>query len=238
MASLPRPRTKPPELPEPDDLLTALEAGDHLDQKTFHERYEAMPEDFKAELIGGIVFMPSPLKRPHGRTHARVCHWLIEYEDSTPGTQAFDNATAILDRDSEPQPDACLLITAAGHGQTREQDGYIAGPPELIVEVASASESIDLHLKRADYERVGVREYVVVVLRQRRVLWWVRRDGRFADLPPGPDGLFRSETFPGLWLDPDALLRLDGQRLAEVVRQGLATPEHAAFVARLAAAPA
>jgi hypothetical protein len=35
--------------------MPPLEPGDRLDQKTFHERYEAMPEHVKAELIGGVV---------------------------------------------------------------------------------------------------------------------------------------------------------------------------------------
>lgn len=56
------------------------------------------------------------------------------------------------------------------------------------------------------------------------------------DLPPGPDGIFRSEVFPGLWLDPKALFDDDLDRLIAVVDQGIATPEHAAFVARLAEA--
>jgi hypothetical protein len=55
----PRARTLPP-----------LENGDQLDQKTFHARYEAMPEDCRAELIGGIVYMPSPQKLPTARHSA------------------------------------------------------------------------------------------------------------------------------------------------------------------------
>ncbi len=213
--------------------LPPLEYGDHLDQKTFHERYEAMPEGFRAELIGGIVFMPSPLKRPHGKTHGLIVHWLGAYEDATPGTESFDNATNILGPESEPQPDACLLIGVPGLGQTRDQNEYIAGAPELIVEVAASTEAIDLHRKRDDYERAGVREYVVVVLRQQRVVWWVSRNGVFEELPAGPDGIFRSEVFPGLWLDPVALLGQHRGRVQEVLRQGLATAEHASFVARL-----
>ena len=83
------------------------------------------------------------------------------------------------------------IATAAGHGQTREEDGYTVGAPELIVEVASSTEAIDLHRKRDDYEQAGVREYVVVALRQERVVWWVNRAGSFADLQPGPDGVYR-----------------------------------------------
>jgi hypothetical protein len=47
---------KPPQ----SKRLLPLENGDHLDQPTFHARYQAMPEHCRAELIGGIVYMPSP----------------------------------------------------------------------------------------------------------------------------------------------------------------------------------
>jgi Uma2 family endonuclease len=217
-----------------ESSMPPLENGDRLDQKTFHQRYEAMPEDTRAELIGGIVFMSSPLKRPHGRMHVRASHWLAEYEDATPGVETFDNATNILGEESEPQPDLCLLIAPDNGGQTRAEDDYIVGAPELVVEIASSTESLDLHLKRRDYQQAGVREYVVVVVRQPRVFWFVSRHGQFEELLPGDDGIIRSETFPGLWLDPSALLRRDGARIREVLQQGLASAEHAAFVARLA----
>jgi Uma2 family endonuclease len=213
--------------------LPPLEAGDRLDQKTFHARYEAMPEDTRAELIGGIVYMPSPLKRPHGRMHVLVIRWLGGYEDATPGTEILDNATHILGEESEPQPDVCLRVLPECGGNTREENEYVVGPPELIVEAASGTESIDLHAKRKDYEQAGVREYAVVVLRQQRVLGWVLRDGRFQELPAQPDGILRSEVFPGLWLDPAALFRQDTARVLEVLRLGLATPEHAGFVRQL-----
>src|SRR5713101_1026796 len=86
------------------ESLPPLETGDHLDQKTFHARYEAMPEHVRAELIGGIVYMRSPMKRRHGRYGTRVLHWLGEYEVGTPGTEVLDNATNILGPESEPEP--------------------------------------------------------------------------------------------------------------------------------------
>jgi hypothetical protein len=52
--------------------LPRLETGDHLDQATFHARYAAMPPDFRAELIGGVVFVPSPLRLEHDVSHALV----------------------------------------------------------------------------------------------------------------------------------------------------------------------
>jgi len=216
--------------------LPPLEAGDHLDQTTFHARYEAMPPDFRAELIGGVVFVPSPLRSEHGKSHALVMGWLTNYWSATPGTSVRDNATAILGDDSEPQPDAALIIEPERGGQTSvSEDGYATGPPELIVEVASSSASIDLHAKRRDYEQAGVLEYVVVVLRQRAVRWFVLQDGTYQEMEAGASGLFKSAVFPGLWLDAPALLRRDGRQVMAMLQQGIETPEHVAFVQQLQA---
>src|SRR5437660_1384280 len=168
---LPRKRARggPPGLPP-------LENGDRLDQKTFHVRYEAMPSDVRAELIGGIVYMASPQKKRHARSQASLAWWLGEYETATPGTEVLVNSTSILGPKSEPEPDACLLILPEHGGQSREdKDGYLNGAAELNAEVSWATESIDLHRKKSDYEQAGVREYLVVALRQQKVFWFVRR---------------------------------------------------------------
>jgi hypothetical protein len=104
-------------------VLPPLVAGQHLDQPTFHERYEAMPPETRAELVGGVVYMPSPMRLDHGNM-------------------------------------------------------------------------------------------------------------------PGRDGIYRSEVFPGLWLEAEALFAEDLDRLMRVLDEGLATPEHAAFAAKLIAAGA
>ena len=57
--------------------------------------------------------------------------------------------------------------------------------------------------------------------------------GYLEEMVPAAEGILRSEVFPGLWLDPAALGRLDSKRIREVLQQGLALPEHAAFVAHL-----
>ncbi len=222
--------------PRRKKVLPPLENGDRLDQKTFHERYEAMPKHVRAELIEGIVYMSSPMKRPHGRITTPVIRWLAEYEEATPGTEVLVGVTNILGPESEPEPDGCLIILPECGGQTWEdKKGYLNGAPEFIGEIGYATESIDLHGKKLDYEKAGVREYLVVALRLNKVFWFVRRRGKFRDLAPGPDGIFRSEIFPGLWLDAAALLRRDRERLLAVLRQGLASTEHAAFGAKLAA---
>src|SRR5215510_6643277 len=214
--------------------LPLVEAGDHLDQVTFHEHYKAMPPAFRAELIGGVVLVPSSLSRGHGIYHALVMAWLGNYWIATPGTLTADNTTTILGEFSELQPDGVLIIEPAAGGQTGlSADDYTTGPPELIVEVASSSASIDLHAKRRDYEQAGVLEYVVVVLRQQVIRWFILQNGTYQEVSPGADGIFRSRIFPGLWLHANALLQLDGATVMEVLRQGVATPEHATFVQQL-----
>lgn len=234
MASVPTTRSRRKRDFEYQEGVPPLENGDRLTQPEFHRRYEAMPNDVKAELIGGVVFMASPLKPRHGRAHARVMSWLGLYHSETPGTDILDNTTVIMGDQCEPQPDGALVFEHIG-GTSEDDDGYLVGAPELLAEIASSSASIDLHAKRADYEKAGVKEYIVVAVRLKQVHWWIRRGKKFVELAPGTDGILRSETFPGLWLDPDALVKLDSRRVLAVLRKGLASPEHAAFVAKLTA---
>lgn len=216
----------------PREVVPPLESGDRLCRAEFERRYEAMP-DTKAELIGGVVYVTSPVKRAHGGHHKWILTWLGTYEIATPGTEALDNVTFRLDEDDEPQPDACLRIEQGG--RTREdEDGYLVGGVELAVEVAASSESYDLHQKKDAYRRHAVQEYLVVVLRSREVAWLAHRDGGYARLEPDARGVIRSTVFPGLWLDTRALLAGDGKKLLATLRSGLASKPHAAFVRALA----
>ena len=104
----------------------------------------------------------------------------------------------------------------------------------MVVEVANSSGSIDLHRKKRDYERAGVREYGVVLLRNEEVRWFVLSGGIFQDVPLDTDGVYRSHVFPGLWLDAAALLRLDSAGILAASHLGLASPGHATFAAELA----
>ncbi len=221
-------------LPKPQLDLPPLVNGDHLDQRTFHERYEAMP-GVQAELIGGIVYMCSPQKKRHGYHHLKLARLVDDYVDATPGALACVNSTSILGPDAEPQPDVCLFILPEHGGQTGEDArGYMTGAPEWVGEISDSSESIDLHSKKLDYEKAGVREYMVAAVRTNQVIWFSRRRGKFKPLRAGADGIIRSEVFPGFWLDPAAFLQRDNKRLLAVLRHGLASPEHAAFVTELA----
>jgi Uma2 family endonuclease len=215
-----------------------LENGDRLSRQEFERRYRAMPRTKKAELIEGVVYMPSPVRlTKHGRPHIQLAAWLAYYISKTPGLNEFgDNATIRLDNDNEPQPDLILLLPQSAGGQARiDKDDYVVGAPEFVAEVAASSVSIDLHDKLNAYLRNRVQEYLVWRTEDLAIDYLILRDGQYAPIQLDPSGILKSETFPGLWLDPQALLRGDLARLFAVIDQGVATPEHASFLERLKA---
>ena len=211
-----------------------LEAGQRMDRATFHARYEAMPPGIKAELIGGVVYMPSPLKMRHARFDSLAQFWLGSYRHHTPGTDVLGNASTALDDLGEPQPDVQLRILPECGGQSSDFGGIVGGAPEFVLEVADTSRRVDLGPKLLDYERAGVREYVVMLIDPDEVAWHVRDGDRLVRVIPDADGVFRSKAFPGLWMDWRAFLRDDGQSLIATLDRGIATDEHVEFVAHLA----
>ncbi len=215
--------------------LPPLRAGDRLTQADFHRRYQACPEKLKAELIGGIVYMASPLRRPHGKSHIHLGTVFGLYEAATPGVEALDNATTILGPYQEPQPDLALRLLPEFGGRSREnKEHYIVGAAELLGEIADSTKAIDLHQKRRDYEKAAVQEYLVLCLKERKLIWFHFPSG--GEIKPTPQGVFRSRVFPGLWVNGPALLTGDSARVIHTANRGLAHPEHKAFVKRLAQA--
>ena len=218
-----------------ESRIPRLYNGDHLTVEEFERRYTAMPEGTKAELIWGVVYMSSPVRRGHGRAHFQLITWLGTYETHTPGLEGGDNLTVRLAVGlNELQPDACLYLLPGYGGRTQvDEDDYIKGAPELVAEITASTEGFDLHEKLEAYRQNGVREYIVWRIADRAIDWFALRGAEYRRLKLSPDGLYRSKVFPGLWLDPTALVAGKRARVLEVVQQGIASPEHRLFVAKL-----
>jgi Uma2 family endonuclease len=216
--------------------IPPLESGDRLTRHEFERRYEAMPHLKKAELIAGVVYVPAALRfRSHGQPHGDLMTWLGVYRTFTPNVALGDNPTIRLDHDNELQPDAVLLIEESAGGQVRlSHDDYVEGAPELVAEVAASSASIDLGDKKRAYRRNGVQEYVVWQVFDRKIDWFRLEDDDYMSLPTDEQGIIHSEAFPGLWLDPSALLNGDMQQVLAVLQQGINSEEHQRFVQQLA----
>jgi Uma2 family endonuclease len=214
--------------------IPPLESGDRLTREEFERRYEAMPHVKKAELIEGVVYMPSPMRFDvHSEQQSQITTWLGVYRASTPGVRTGGDATVCLDYINEPQPDGVLVIDRSAGGQTFiNEKRYLEGPPELVVEVSASTESYDLHGKLEAYRRNGVKEYIVHRVYDHEINWYRLRAGKYVLVKPR-QGVIRSRVFPGLHLDVAALLAGDLAKVLAVLQTGLESKEHADFVKKL-----
>jgi Uma2 family endonuclease len=213
-------------------VTDVLVNGDRMGQPEFHRRYQACPDDVKFELIGGIVYMASPLRLPHSDYDDELGFAFGLFRRHTLGVAVLHSATTILGEESEPQPDLGLRILPEYGGQSRTTpDKYVEGPPELLAEIAHSTRALDMHQKRLDYRLAGVAEYLVLCVEEQELHWFDFRGRR--TIRPNSDEVYRSRVFPGLWIDGRALLARDSAQVELVLRQGLGSKEHAAFVQRL-----
>jgi len=221
-------------------VIPPLANGDHLTRAEFERRYAAQPQVKKAELIEGVVYMPSPVHlEKHSKPHSRIVGWLFNYAAATPGTDFGDNATVRLDLENEVQPDAFLRLLPEVGGRTRHsEDDYLDGSPELMVEVAASSASYDLHEKLRVYRRNGVQEYLVLLTHEQEIRWFYLVDGEYRLLLPDDTGVWQSQCFPGLHLHGNLFWADDMAGLLKWLHVGLTTAEHQTFVAQLQASQA
>lgn len=212
-----------------------LEPGDRLTREEFYRRWDAMPELKRAERIEGVVYMAAATRfRQHGNPHSLFTGWLAVYDAETPGVESGVAATVQLDEDNDVQPDGLLRIAEGLGGQSRiTGDGYLAGAPELLGEIAASSASYDLHDKLHVYRRSGVREYIVWKVLEKEIVWYRLHEGNFTPIEQDDNGIYRSRVFPGLWLDAPTMLAGDMKKVLAVLREGLNADEHAEFVNRL-----
>ena len=218
------------------EFVPALQNGDRLHTREFLRRYDRMPLAKKAELIEGVVYMGSPVSIRHARPDSIIITWLGTYAAHTPGTEALPNVTVILDSENTVQPDSLLRLLPARNGVTKETEAnLLSGPPELVVEIAASSASIDAHTKLAAYRRNGVAEYLLWRVDEGRFDWLHLVDEEYVAAEPDAQGVLRSRSFPGLQISLPALLAHDSAGVLASLQEGLASSAHADFVRSLPA---
>lgn len=195
-----------------------LEAGDRMTRAEFHRRYLEHPEIRKAELIEGVVYLPSPVRYDqHAEPHGLVTRWLSAYCDRDANVTFGIEPTVELDNDNEPQPDVALRYKTGGTS-SRSPEGYLVGPPELVIEIAASSRAYDMHDKLRAYRRNGVQEYIVWQVLDHRIIWFELRDGDYIALESDAAGVVHSTVFPGLKLHLEAMLAGDIETVTRVQR--------------------
>lgn len=223
------------EISSSDLTIPALQPGDRMLRDEFERLYHAMTDCKKAELIEGVVYVPSPARlRHHAEPHFQLNTWLGVYAASTPGVQGADNATNRLDMENEPQPDCMLFIEPELGGQIRiSEDDYVTGPPEFVAEFSSSSLALDRGPKLRTFQRHGVKEYLIWRVDDRMFEWNILRGSEYQLLNANEEGLLCSEVFPGLWLDAAAMIGGDLSRVLAQLQRGLESEGHVTFVDQL-----
>lgn len=234
-------RTKREPIPE-------LRDGDRISKSEFWRRYEASKYVHRAELIDGVVHViaASPIpgleqtvapisNEGHGFPHSDLLFWLATYAFSTPGVRSGGPGTIRgTGKKSSPEPDAILRIMPEYGGRAlSDSKGYLIRGPELILEISNTTTQIDLGPKLRIHQADGVPEYFVWRTRHQVIDWFQLERGEYVPLVPDADGILKSRVFPGLWLDPNAMIAGDMAKVLAVVQHGIASPEHAKFVEKL-----
>ncbi len=202
--------------------LPELHNGDHISAAVFLRRFEAMPEVKKAELIQNVVYMASPVSTLHHAEPDNILQLLLGYyAQSVSGVRAAANATVRLGPDDVIQPDALLRrLPEAGGRCGIDAKGYLAGPPELVAEIAASSAAIDLHEKRDSCRRAGVLEYLVWETLENAIHWWALEEDEYRPLPED-GGCAESRAFPGLRLNLAALRTGHNRRALDTLKTAL-----------------
>ncbi len=214
--------------------IPPLEQGASLSSNEFFRRYESMPELKKAELIDGIVHMGSPVSTSHARPDQILQTWTGVYVAKTPFLDAASNATLRFDGENVAQPDILVRVLEEFGGNCRiNRDDYFEGPPELVIEIAATSASLDLNAKLKLYQRSRVPEYLVWRTLDAEVNWFALFDDRYKEIPPDKNRVIHSHQFPGLCLNVHALLAFDRVKVLETLESALRSAEYGAFLRRV-----
>ena len=210
------------------DMTLLLAPGDRMDLKEFLDRWERAPELKFAELIDGLVYMPSPVSVSHSEFDFLAQTVFGYYRLRSGICAALTNPTWLM-LGSAPQPDLAISLNAEYGGKLKVTSRDLAsGLPELIVEVCRSSRSYDVGPKLALYERAGVPEYLAILVEERRFEWRILIQDRYR-LLEAAGGIFRSRTLPGLWIEERAFWSGDGTRLLAVLDEGMQSEEFLDF---------
>jgi hypothetical protein len=204
---------------------------------------------YSAELLQGVVhitrrreiqngkemIVPPISAEGHGEPCAAIVGCFFTYAAATPGVVCPGSITTLLPSQTTGlEPDAVLrILPTHGGSSTVGTDKFLHGTPELLAEISFTSGARDFGKKFDAYEADGVPEYLVWRTAEKEVHWFALKRKKYVAIQPHADGTLRSEQFPGLWLDVPALLAGDMAKVLATLQQGIASPEHTAFVAKL-----
>ena len=177
-------------------LLTLSDAGIELTREEFLEG-EFDPQWRYERAQGRLVVMPPPEFGHHVvamtfRDHLGA--YRLAHLDSV--EFVFQESHTVVDDDTDRIPDIAVYLKSKD-----ELPEFPFRVPDLVFEVVSAgwaSMKRDYEAKRDEYERLGVREYVIVDRFDHRLTVLTLKDGHYSEAWLGSKDVYTSPLLPGL----------------------------------------
>lgn len=183
----------------------------------FEEFFELIKDGQKADLIDGVIYMASPDNTDANKLNiwlASILEFFIE--DGDLGDLFISRVAYRITGEHGPEPDIGFLPKELAANRKR---GFVLGPPALAIEIVSPdSVSRDYILKRALYEKHGVKEYWIIDPDEQRATFLCLHKGKFEEVTT-VENIFHSRVLPGFWLDTRWLWSNPRPKAASVVRQ-------------------
>jgi Uma2 family endonuclease len=153
--------------------------------KFTYEDYALLPEDRRYEVIDGELFLTPAPTTFHQIVKRRIVRLLEDFaEPQDLGTILDAPCDVILSQNDVLQPDI-LFVSAARASIVGEK--YVAGAPELVIEVLSPStETRDRVAKAKRYATFGVRE-----------MWLVNPEAKTIEVLVNSEEGFRTQALYG-----------------------------------------
>lgn len=181
--------------------MQALSRVEVMERMTAADFFRDAPEDRKAELIDGVMIMPSPPLIAHEMLQDFLYRLLGDYVEDQRLGRIFGSRTAVeLELFYAPEPD--ILFIANDRLHIIGEKG-ILGAPDFVIEILSASTAQnDRGPKMRAYERAGVREYWLIdPYGPAGSEFYQLQEGRFRPHAPSAEGILTSTTVRGFWID-------------------------------------
>jgi Uma2 family endonuclease len=171
---------------------------------TFEDFCALVPDDQKADLIDGVIYMAPPDNTDANEIFVRLAGRMDLFVEEFQLGRVYGSRVAFrLDDTNGPEPD--IAFVSKRHLQ-RVLRGFVQGGPALAVEIVSPdSIERDYDKKRKQYEAAGVREYWIVdEIEGTITLLRLGSDGQYREVKPRK-GEYHSTVLKGFWLRPEWL---------------------------------
>jgi Uma2 family endonuclease len=160
-------------------------------------------EDQKADLINGVIYMPSPENTDDNELFIWLVTVINLFVRRNKLGQIYGSRVALrLAEKHGPEPDIAFVRTENMERVTR---GGVEGPADLAIEIVSPdSVERDYYLKRELYEEYGISEYWIIDEMDQSVTQLRLRQGKYRQVRPHK-GEIHSQVMTGFWLRPQWL---------------------------------